>query len=118
MRLNILKLLTITRRTAVNGIIILLLLNSSAFAQVQWGYEELTRGKLWQTIWNSLQYGEPNNLFSRTLYTMDYPGYSKGTDAGDALTKRYSPGIYNKYTFPAFRKLCISPGRSLAYKKL
>ena len=55
-------------------------------------------GKLWQTIWNSLQYGEPNNLFSSTLYTMDYPGYSKGTDAGDALNYCQATGyaIYAK----------------------
>ncbi len=65
--------------------LLLIFFNSVSYAQVQWGYEELTRGKLWQSIWNTLQYGEPNNLFSSTLYTMDYPGYTKGTDAGDAL---------------------------------
>jgi hypothetical protein len=52
---------------------------------VQWDYESLTRGKLWQSIWNSLQYGEPGALFSSPAYTMDYPGYVRGARAEDAL---------------------------------
>jgi len=81
------------------SLLFLLIIDSPVlFAQVQWGYEDLTRGKLWQTIWNSFQYGEPNNLFSSSLYTMDYPGYSKGTDAGDALNYGQATGycIYGK----------------------
>lgn len=71
---------------------------STSFAQVQWGHEDLTRGKLWQTIWNSFQTGEPNNLFSSSFYMMDYPGYSKGANAGDALNYCQATGycIYAK----------------------
>ncbi|MEW6194476.1 MAG: hypothetical protein AB1521_04865 [Bacteroidota bacterium] len=79
-------------------ILFLLIFTSHTNAQVQWGHEDLTRGKLWQTIWNSLQYGEPNNLFSSSFYTMDYPGYTKGSDAGDALNYCQATGysIYGK----------------------
>ncbi len=71
---------------------ITILFSGNTFSQVQWGHEDLTRGKLWETIWNSLQYGEPNNLFSSSFYTMDYPGYSKGPDAGDALNYGQATG--------------------------
>ena len=85
MRYNTLCKHSNINRIMMNIVILILFFGPSVYSQVQWNYEELTRGKLWQTIWNSLQYGEPNNLFSSTLYTMDYPGYSKGSDAGDAL---------------------------------
>lgn len=85
------------------GILIILIFilnnfNSISFAQVQWGHENLTRGKLWQTIWNTFQTGEPNNLFSSSFYMMDYPGYSKGSNAGDALNYCQATGycIYGK----------------------
>lgn len=75
---------------------VFLLSAGNSAAQVQWGHEDLTRGRLWQTIWNSLQYGEPNNLFSSSFYMMDYPGYSKGANASDALNYCQSVG-YNIY---------------------
>lgn len=73
--------------------ILMILFYSNILSQVTWNYESLTRGRLWQTIWNSLQYGEPNNLFSSPLYSMDFPGYSKGTDASDALNYIEASGI-------------------------
>lgn len=84
------------KRIAV--VILFLISYSTINAQVTWNYESLTRGKLWQTIWNSLQYGEPNNLFSSPLFTIDYPGYSKGTNASDALNYAEATGyaIYGK----------------------
>ena len=53
-------------------------------AQVTWGKQTLKRGKLWVTIWNSLQYGDPTET-QNGFHTMDYPGYSKGTNVSDAL---------------------------------
>jgi hypothetical protein len=82
----------------INLTLIMTLASNKLYAQVTWNYESLTRGKLWQTIWNSYQYGEPNNLFSSPLFTIDYPGYSKGTDASDALNYAEAAGyaIYGK----------------------
>lgn len=79
-------------------ILFILLYSDQLNAQVTWNYESLTRGKLWETIWNSFQFGEPNNLFSSPLYTIDYPGYSKGTNASDALNYAEATGyaIYGK----------------------
>ena len=98
MLLNCIKENKINLRITLLNVVLFLLISSTVYSQVQWGYEELTRGKLWQSIWNSYQYGEPNNLFSSSLYTMDYPGYTKGTDAGDALNYGQSVGycIYGK----------------------
>jgi hypothetical protein len=80
-------------KASISAITLLLMLACIPLhAQVQWGYVDLTRGKLWQSIWNSYQFGEPNNLFSSTLFMMDYPGYSKGSDAGDALNYCQSTG--------------------------
>jgi hypothetical protein len=53
-------------------------------AQVTWGKQSLRRGKLWATVWNSLQYGDPTET-QNGFFTLDYPGYSKGTDVTDAL---------------------------------
>ncbi len=53
-------------------------------AQVVWGKQSLKRGKLWETIWNSLQYGDPTET-QNGFFTLDYPGYSKGTNVNDAL---------------------------------
>ena len=57
---------------------------SVANAQVTWGKQTLKRGKLWATIWNSLQYGDPTET-QNGFHTIDYPGYSKGTNVSDAL---------------------------------
>ena len=56
----------------------------TASAQVTWGKQTLKRGKLWATVWNSLQYGDPTET-ENAYYTLDYPGYSKGTNVNDAL---------------------------------
>jgi hypothetical protein len=67
-------------------IIILLtfLITDLAQAQVTWGKQTLKRGKLWATIWNSLQYGDPTET-QNGFHTIDYPGYSKATNVNDAL---------------------------------
>lgn len=65
----------------------------SAYAQVQWEYQSLTRGKLWQSIWNSVQFGEPGALFSSPAYTLDYPGYIRGARAEDALNYAEAVGF-------------------------
>jgi len=46
--------------------------------------QTLKRGKLWSTLHNSLQYGEPTEIVNG-YHGLDYPGYSKGSDAQDAL---------------------------------
>jgi len=53
-------------------------------AQVVWNKKTLTRGKLWATLWNSFQYGDPVEV-SNAFHTLDYPGYSKSADIDDAL---------------------------------
>src|SRR5512140_1828519 len=53
-------------------------------AQVTWGKQTLKRGKLWATVWNSLQYGDPTET-QNGFHTLDYPGYSKATNVNDAL---------------------------------
>lgn len=53
-------------------------------SQVVWNKNTLTRGKLWATLWNSLQYGDPVEV-SNAFHTLDYPGYSKGANIDDAL---------------------------------
>ncbi len=74
-------------------IIFFLITTPNLNSQITWNYESLTRGKLWETIWNSFQYGEPNNLFSSPLFTINYPGYSKGTSAYDALNYTEATGF-------------------------
>jgi len=57
---------------------------SSVHAQVNWTKQTLKRGKLWATVWNSLQYGDPTEPVN-AYHCLDYPGYSKGTDISDVL---------------------------------
>ena len=67
------------------GLAILILVGcQDATSQVTWGKQTLKRGKLWATVWNSLQYGDPTETVTG-FHTLDYPGYSKGTNIGDAL---------------------------------
>lgn len=75
------------------GMVLLLLLGmaGSLPGQVQWGNEDLTRGKVWLTIWNSCQFGMPVDPPSR-YYTLDYPGYSTGADLVDHLAYLQSGG--------------------------
>ena len=65
-------------------IIITLLVSIPIQAQVTWGKQTLKRGKLWTTVWNSLQYGDPTET-QHGFHTLDYPGYSKATNVNDAL---------------------------------
>jgi hypothetical protein len=60
-------------------------------AQVTWGKQTLKRGKLWSTVWNSLQYGDPTET-QNGFFTLDYPGYSKGTNVNDALNYAEAAG--------------------------
>lgn len=64
--------------------IVLLTGIQSLQAQVNWTKQTLKRGKLWATVWNSLQYGDPTEPIN-AYHALDYPGYSKGTDISDAL---------------------------------
>lgn len=70
---------------------LLLLAAGNAPAQVTWGKQTLTRGKLWATVWNSLQYGDPTET-ENGFHTLDYPGYSKGTNINDALNYAEAAG--------------------------
>lgn len=65
-------------------ILIFIFLTDLAQAQVTWGKQTLKRGKLWATVWNSLQYGDPTEV-ENGFHTLDYPGYSKATNVNDAL---------------------------------
>ena len=73
------------------AIILTLVFANLMQAQVVWGKQTLTRGKLWATIWNSLQYGDPTET-ENAFHTLDYPGYSKGTDVNDALNYSEAAG--------------------------
>lgn len=61
-----------------------ILISNSIHAQVTWGKQTLKRGKLWATVWNSLQYGDPTET-QNGFHTLDFPGYSKATNVNDAL---------------------------------
>lgn len=65
-------------------IILTLIISDLSYTQVVWGKQTLKRGKLWATVWNSLQYGDPTET-ENGFHTLDYPGYSKATNANDAL---------------------------------
>jgi len=65
-------------------LLVLILTTETGFTQVVWDKKSLTRGKLWVTLWNSLQYGDPTET-ENSFFTMDYPGYSKGANIRDAL---------------------------------
>jgi hypothetical protein len=73
------------------AIICLLTFAANASAQVTWGKQTLTRGKLWATVWNSLQYGDPTET-QNGFFTLDYPGYSKATNVSDALNYAEAAG--------------------------
>ncbi|MFA6456257.1 MAG: hypothetical protein WCW40_05485 [Bacteroidota bacterium] len=75
------------------GLTVLLMMICSTMlsAQVTWGKQTLKRGKLWATIWNSLQYGDPTET-QNGFHTIDYPGYSKGTNVNDALNYAEAAG--------------------------
>lgn len=64
--------------------LLFVLIASSVEAQVTWGKQTLKRGRLWATVWNSLQYGDPTET-QNGFHTIDFPGYSKATDVSDAL---------------------------------
>jgi hypothetical protein len=68
----------------IAAIVLTLLFSDLMHAQVTWGKQTLKRGKLWATVWNSLQYGDPTET-QNGFHTIDYPGYSKATNVNDAL---------------------------------
>jgi hypothetical protein len=72
-------------------IIVTFLFSNLAQAQVTWGKQTLKRGKLWATVWNSLQYGDPTEV-ENGFHTLDYPGYSKATNVNDALNYAEAAG--------------------------
>lgn len=80
-----------------------LMLCGSAAAQVTWDKQTLKRGKLWATVWNSFQYGDPVET-SNAFHTLDYPGYSKGPNIDDALNYAEAAGyaIYGERNAVAF----------------
>jgi len=63
---------------------LLLVAGTPLQAQITWAKQTLTRGRLWSTLWNSFQYGDPTET-ENAFYTLDYPGYSKAADLSDAL---------------------------------
>ncbi len=68
----------------IAALVLTLIVTGVMHAQVTWGKQSLTRGKLWSTVWNSLQYGDPTET-QNGFFTLDYPGYSKSTNVNDAL---------------------------------
>ncbi|MBW7888068.1 MAG: hypothetical protein H3C35_06870 [Bacteroidetes bacterium] len=81
-----------TVTTKILVLLVLVLLSTSLTqSQVVWGKQTLKRGKLWSTIWNSLQYGDPTET-QNGFHTLDYPGYSKGTNVNDALNYTEAAG--------------------------
>ena len=82
-------------RTTVGFVVMVVLLcfmsSGVLQAQTQIGHESLTRGKLWQTLWNTVQHGFPVDPPSQ-VYTMDYPGYTTGADLWDHLAHIESGG--------------------------
>ena len=68
----------------ITAILFILLFSNMTHAQVTWGKQTLKRGRLWATVWNSLQYGDPTET-QNGFHTLDYPGYSKATNVNDAL---------------------------------
>ncbi|MGE5682235.1 MAG: hypothetical protein ACM34K_15315 [Bacillota bacterium] len=71
--------------------VLLVVFSGLSHAQVTWGKQTLTRGKLWATLWNSLQYGDPTET-ENAFHTLDYPGYSKSSNVNDALNYAEAAG--------------------------
>ena len=64
--------------------IFFIILMQSSLAAQGWSKQTLNRGKLWATVHNSFQYGDPTEIVT-SFHGLDYPGYSKGPDIQDAL---------------------------------
>ncbi|MBL7112880.1 MAG: hypothetical protein ISS19_13165 [Bacteroidales bacterium] len=64
--------------------VVVLVLAQSILQGTGWSKQTLNRGKLWATLHNSLQYGDPTEIVT-AFHGLDYPGYSKGPDIQDAL---------------------------------
>ncbi len=75
----------------IAAIILILVFSEAMNAQVTWGKQTLKRGKLWATVWNSFQYGDPTET-ENGFHTLDYPGYSKSTNVNDALNYAEAAG--------------------------
>jgi hypothetical protein len=84
-------------------LVAVLLVSSDLFAQ-SWTYSTLTRGKLWSTMSNSLRKGGNAVDPGSVNFTLDYPGYSKGTSYSDALNYAEAAGfaIYGEKDGTAF----------------
>lgn len=91
------------RAVGLIAVAAMLLAAETAQAQVIWGKQTLKRGKLWATVWNSLQYGDPTET-ENGFHTLDYPGYSKATSVNDALNYAEAGGyaIYGVRNAVAF----------------
>jgi len=74
---------TITCRFGMVLFLLMVFLSSEVMAQ-GWSKQTLNRGKLWATLHNSLQYGDPTEIVN-VYHGLDYPGYSKGPNIQDAL---------------------------------
>ena len=68
----------------VTFILLLILIQSGSLLAQGWSKQTLNRGKLWATVHNSLQYGDPTEIVN-SFHGLDYPGYSKGPNIQDAL---------------------------------
>jgi len=84
-----------TFRTTIGIMVMVVLIGSGMMdalqAQLQIGFESLTRGKMWQSLLNSLQHGNPVDPPSQR-YTIDYPGYSTGANWDDHMAYIESGG--------------------------
>ena len=65
-------------------VLLILIIPSSQVLAQGWSKQTMNRGKLWATLHNSLQYGDPTEIVN-VYHGLDYPGYSKGPDIQDAL---------------------------------
>ncbi len=75
----------------IAALFLVLVFSDLMYSQVIWGKQTLKRGKLWATVWNTLQYGDPTET-ENAFHTLDYPGYSKSTDVNDALNYAEAAG--------------------------
>lgn len=65
-------------------LVFVVLIQAGSLVAQGWTKQTMNRGKLWATLHNSLQYGDPTEIVN-VYHGLDYPGYSKGSDIQDAL---------------------------------
>lgn len=78
-------------RNIINiGVLVILLIflasGDMLQAQLQWGGESLTRGKVWETYYNSFQIGLPVSDISDPFFSIEYPGRTVGPIEGDKVS--------------------------------